>query len=208
MASPAAGEVVTKHLDSIVLTFGEELLSLDPSAGGFAIQVTDADGGHHESGCVRVDGSVMSTDVALGEAGDYEVVWQAASADGHPVSGSYTFTWKPNSVTVAAPAFGSAPGCDDPWSGAPSTSSPSAAQTVTPGPASSNGAAGVSSGSAAPTPEPTMTVLGVVPADASKQSSIALPLSIVLGIGGLAGVSAVLVYVFRRKRRDDRADDS
>ncbi|GAA0996960.1 copper resistance CopC family protein [Subtercola frigoramans] len=208
-SSPSAGEIVSKHLDTVVLTFSDELLTLDSSLGGFAVQVTDADGDHHESGCVVVAGSVVSTGVALGEAGEYTVAWQVASSDGHPVSGSYTFTWQPSSVTVAAPGFPSAPECDDAWSGEPSTTEPTLAQAATPEPMSSQSPASSGSGSTdspAATPEPTMTVLGVAQADSSSQSNVALPLAIVLGIGGLSALSAVLVFAMRRRRVDAGVD--
>ncbi|QWT23713.1 copper resistance protein CopC [Subtercola sp. PAMC28395] len=208
-SSPSAGEVVSKHLDTVVLTFSDELLALDASLGGFAVQVTDADGDHHESGCVVVAGSVVSTGVALGEAGEYTVAWQVASSDGHPVSGSYTFTWQPSSVTVAAPGFTSAPDCDDAWSGEPSTTEPTLAQAASPAPSPSQASATAGTHSAdapAPTPEPTMTVLGVAQADSSRQSNVALPVAIVLGIGGLSVLSAVLVFAMRRRRVDSPSD--
>jgi len=62
-------------------------------------------------GCVRIVGPSMFTTAALGAAGDYTASWQAVSADGHTISGSYGFTWAP--PAGFAPSAGSAerPGC-------------------------------------------------------------------------------------------------
>ena len=209
-SSPYNGETVTTPIDTVTVSFSDELLALSADASGFAIQITDADGGHHESGCVTVDGSDASTGVALGEAGEYDVTWQVVSGDGHPISGRYSFTWQPTAVTVAAPAWNTAPACGAAWSGQPAVVSstgtptpgsaaydPTGSATLAPGEAAT-----VDPGAAADVPEPTMTILSAVPADASNDSGLALPLAIVVGVGSLVALSAVLFAVVRRARGD------
>ncbi|GGF26998.1 copper resistance CopC family protein [Subtercola lobariae] len=236
-SSPYNGEVVTKPIDTVTVSFSDALMALGAgsatagtagspstsasSPAGFAIQVTDADGGHHESGCVTVDGSGATTSVALGEAGEYDVTWRVVSDDGHPISGTYSFTWQPTAVTVAAPAYDGAPACGAVWSGAAAsggagtaTGSPgeatagqtnqtgesgSATQLGESGQVGQTGQAGSSEASTTP-PEPTMTILSAVPADSNEDQGLALPIAIVAGVGALAALAVVVVTVFRRSR--------
>jgi methionine-rich copper-binding protein CopC len=204
---PYNSEVVTKPIDTVTVTFSDELLALGSSTNGFAIEVTDADGGHHESGCVTVDGSDASTGVALGEAGKYDVTWRVVSNDGHPISGTYSFTWQPKAVTVAAPAYNGPPDCGAAWSGIPaasntidSTSAPEPGQSA-PGQVGEGAGAGTGE-TATSEPEPTMTILSAVPADSNDDSGLALPVTIGVGLAALAALSAVLFYVVRRARGD------
>jgi hypothetical protein len=44
---------------------------------------------------VSVLGATASTGAALGAAGEYTLLWQVVSGDGHPVSGEFGFTWEP-----------------------------------------------------------------------------------------------------------------
>jgi methionine-rich copper-binding protein CopC len=205
---PYNSEVVTKPIDTVTVTFSDELLTLGSSTSGFAIEVTDADGGHHESGCVTVTGSDASTGVALGEAGRYDVTWRVVADDGHPISGTYSFTWQPKAVTVAAPAYSGPPDCGAAWSGIPAaasqvgdSSTPQPGQTAPSGQVGEGGQTGGAE-TATSEPEPTMTILSAVPADSNDDSGLALPLTIVAGVGALAALSAVLFYVVRRARGD------
>jgi methionine-rich copper-binding protein CopC len=100
-STPSAGEVVTE-VDELTLTFSETLLDLDGSSNAFALRVTDADKNYFESGCITLAGSTVTSNAALGEAGEYEVIWQVVSSDGHPTSGSYTFTYQPAPGVPAA----------------------------------------------------------------------------------------------------------
>ncbi|WP_161580402.1 copper resistance CopC family protein [Subtercola vilae] len=226
-STPAAGEVVTTSLSAVNITFSDDLTSVGGVQNAL-IQVTDASGGHHESGCVTTDGAAASTSVALGEAGVYSVLWHVVSSDGHPVEGAFTFSWQPSAVTMAAPSLAEAPGCGDDWSGTTSSAaagSPSGASGTDPtgstgsdsagstGSASTGAAAGssgqsaplasdapVPAGSATALPRPTMTILSAVPAEATDHSSLALPVAVGVAIGGLAALSALVVWVTRRLR--------
>jgi hypothetical protein len=68
----------------------------------------DASTRHSETACPRVDGRTVSAAVTLGASGRYTVTWRVVSADGHPVSDTFTFTF--HRAPGTAPAAGSASG--------------------------------------------------------------------------------------------------
>jgi hypothetical protein len=103
--TPEAGSTITELPESISVTTNEPLLTLGGSTGGFALEVRDSDGRYFGDGCVAVEGATMSTGAALGAAGEYTVLWQAVSADGHTVSDQFRFEWAP--TPDAEPSTGS-----------------------------------------------------------------------------------------------------
>jgi len=107
-SDPASGAGVSS-LTAVTLTFSAD--PLDEGEGN-AIQVKGPDGRYHESGCPTLDGPEMTTEVAAGPPGTYEVLWRVVSSDGHPVTGSYTFEYTGEAATEAgadAPRCGGAP---------------------------------------------------------------------------------------------------
>ncbi len=110
-STPKAGETLTVLPERFSVITNDVLLNLGKGAG-FALQLRDADGLYYGDGCVTVDGPGISTAAALGAPGNYEVIWQVISTDGHPASDTFTFTWKP-SAPAAATSRGSkaAPDC-------------------------------------------------------------------------------------------------
>jgi MYXO-CTERM domain-containing protein len=107
-STPAAGATVATA-DAVALAFSDVVLSLGQDQPSTAVQVSRG-GRYYETACPAIAGRNVSTPVALGPAGQYRVVWQVVSADGHPSSGSYTFTYAPAAGTAAAsgsakPAF-------------------------------------------------------------------------------------------------------
>ncbi|GAA1738933.1 copper resistance CopC family protein [Microbacterium paludicola] len=90
-ASPAPGATVAA-LDTVTLTFSAELI--DFGRASYA-QVQGPDGLYYETSCSTIDLNVLTTPVALGEAGTYTIDWNAVSSDGHPISESYEFTYAP-----------------------------------------------------------------------------------------------------------------
>jgi hypothetical protein len=100
-SSPAEGATVTE-LDSISLTFGDPIINLGGTSTAFVIQVIGPDGRYYDAGCAELSGTVISAPVELGAAGEYLVRWQVASADGHPVSDTYTFDYAPTATAVKA----------------------------------------------------------------------------------------------------------
>jgi methionine-rich copper-binding protein CopC len=125
-ASPAADATVESPLTSVSLTLSEAPLEgLDTSS---YITVVAADGRTASAEEVTVEGSTLSVPVTFGNPGIYTVTWQTVSSDGHPISGSYSFTWLSNGEGE---------------SGAPTaTSSPIPSATETPSPPAAPAEAG------------------------------------------------------------------
>lgn len=134
-STPAEGSTVTELPAEFSVTTNGPLLELDGTTG-FAMQVKDAAGLYYGDGCVTVGGSTMAQGAALGEAGFYTLVWQVISADGHPVSGEFGFTWapaadvEPTEGSVAPPVCGVDAVTPMPTSSAePATPSPAPTET-------------------------------------------------------------------------------
>lgn len=109
--SPENGASTT-DTTSISLTANEELLDLGDGEG-FVIAVSDADGHFYGDGCVVVDGMTASMPVHLGGAGDYTVAYRVVSADGHPIEGSWQFTYSPAPDATVGTAYVDMPVCGE-----------------------------------------------------------------------------------------------
>ncbi|BDZ44620.1 copper resistance CopC family protein [Naasia aerilata] len=112
-STPAADSTVDSA-DEVALTFSGVLLELGDGQQSTAIQVR-RDGRYYETACPALSDRTASVPVALGAAGTYDVLWQVVSSDGHPVSGTYSFTYAPAAGAEAAegsaqPACGQAAG--------------------------------------------------------------------------------------------------
>jgi methionine-rich copper-binding protein CopC len=91
---PAKGSVVSKTTNQVLLQFGEEILVFE-GRNPNSISVTDSHGKAVTSGDVVVAGSNISRSLKTPLAtGKYLVKYRAVSADGHVVTGSYTFSVK------------------------------------------------------------------------------------------------------------------
>jgi len=86
--SPSSGASVSS-LSEVSLDFSANLLGYD---GGNIVIVLGPDGRHYETDCVDLSGPTLTAPVALGAPGEYQVEWRAVSSDGHPISGSFSFT--------------------------------------------------------------------------------------------------------------------
>jgi copper resistance protein C len=94
-STPEEGATLTELPDVFQLTTNEPLLDVDGQGTGFAMQVRDAEGGSYGDACPEVSGATLSVPAPqLGASGDYEVLYQFVSADGHTVSGEVPFTWE------------------------------------------------------------------------------------------------------------------
>jgi methionine-rich copper-binding protein CopC len=111
--APTAGSVVTEQPGIVSITTNDNLLDLSGEGGGSAIQVSGpADAPRYfGDGCATVAGPTLSSEVQLGQPGEYTVVWQTVSTDGHSISDSFTFTWQPNAEQVRAEGSASAATC-------------------------------------------------------------------------------------------------
>ncbi|HET9422453.1 MAG TPA: copper resistance protein CopC [Nocardioides sp.] len=95
---PAEGEVVAKTPDVVTFTFDEPVSLTDDS-----IQVFDAAGEPVGSSASSEDEIVTADLPDELSAGTYAVAWRVVSADGHPISGSLTFSVGAPSETVVPP---------------------------------------------------------------------------------------------------------
>jgi methionine-rich copper-binding protein CopC len=108
-SSPKAGSTVTQALPRVSVTFEEAVL--DYGRGTTLLQVTGPDGRHYETACASGGDRTVSAPVKLGGAGRYTVTWRVVSADGHPVSDSIFFEYRPASGTPASSGSASGPDC-------------------------------------------------------------------------------------------------
>ncbi|MGC0368823.1 copper resistance CopC family protein [Microbacterium sp. SLBN-111] len=104
-ATPAADATVSAAAD-VTLTFSANLLGAD---GGNEVIVVGPDARHYETDCTALAGPALTTPVELGPAGDYQVTWRAVSSDGHPVSGTYRFTYAPAAGAPVATGSAASP---------------------------------------------------------------------------------------------------
>lgn len=96
--TPKNGAMVTSAPSSLELAFAEK-----PLAVGNQISVKAPDGSTSKA-TPKVDGSTVSAPFAGHGDGAYTVTWRVVSSDGHPISGSYTFTLKGGTASTAAPS--------------------------------------------------------------------------------------------------------
>jgi len=143
-SNPKANSTQTAPLKKVSLTFDDIVLDLSHNGSSALLQVTgpDAASRHFETGCPTISGRVVTAPVALGAAGKYTITWQIVSADGHTVSDSIQFTYKPPAGAIAAKGASGRPACGRAGSGATSGASATPA-TQAPASASGSGSLGI-----------------------------------------------------------------
>lgn len=97
--SPANGAQVASVPSTVVLRFNETVLGI-----GTEVVVSGPSGPVQQGKAEVVDNTVTERLQAGAPAGSYTVNWRATSADGHPVSGTFSFT-----ATAAGKAAASTP---------------------------------------------------------------------------------------------------
>ena len=102
---PAPGSTVTQSPIAISLSTNDMFLDLGGDATGFGVVVRDSAGLYYGDGCVSVVERQMTASAELGEAGNYEIIYQFVSADGHSLSESYEFTFDPGPSHTPAPGY-------------------------------------------------------------------------------------------------------
>jgi methionine-rich copper-binding protein CopC len=113
--NPADGATVATAPDAVVLT-----MSSTPLALGTQVRVTGPDGTVSEGNPQIVDATVSEPLTGARPAGTYQVEWRITSSDGHPVSGSFSFT------ATGAAGGGATTSSSSPSSGTSASASPSA----------------------------------------------------------------------------------
>ena len=132
-AQPAAGTTVTSAPQRLTLTFSAPVLDV-----GSQIAVKGPDGKTKQA-TPKADGQRVTVPFEPSGNGAYAVTWRVTSSDGHPISGSYSFTLKDaaNSSTSAGTSNGSeAPGTlkpVDPSSSSSTVKGPTTPTTDEPG---------------------------------------------------------------------------
>lgn len=107
------GDTLNEAVETLSITMNEEILQVPGVETANILTLQDADGNYYGDGCTSVDGTSASIDAAFGEAGDYVFSYTVVSADTHPVSGQFAFTWEPPADFEAAPAYTTEPICGE-----------------------------------------------------------------------------------------------
>jgi methionine-rich copper-binding protein CopC len=102
--SPADGKKVARPPSSVVLTFDEPAIAL-----GTKLVITGPEGPVQMGKPSLVDNTVTQDLQPGSPAGAYTVDWRVTSADGHPISGSFTFTAEAAAASVPSTAPSLAP---------------------------------------------------------------------------------------------------
>jgi methionine-rich copper-binding protein CopC len=109
-STPSPGDVLTEVPPEFSVTTNQPMLVV-PGGQGFVLQIRDAAGDYYGDGCVEVVDATMWAVPAIGAPGEYTMLWQAVSADGHPISGEIPFTWLPEADVDADPGSPTPPVC-------------------------------------------------------------------------------------------------
>ena len=164
--TPNNGATVTSAPSSLELTFAEK-----PLAVGNQISVKAPDGSTSKA-TPTVDGSTVSAPFAGHGDGAYTVTRRVVSSDGHPISGSYTFTLKGGTASTAAPSSAASS------SGGAASSSPRATATTT---------------FDSPAPSPA--------AEAHQDADGSAAWSVIAAVAGVVVVVGIGVALIARRRR-------
>lgn len=97
--SPADHSTVASLPDEVVLTFDQPALAV-----GTEVVVVDAGGSSVQEGPPTLLDSTVHQRLRAGPPGDYVVRWRVTSADGHPISGTFSFTADTGRTTTASAA--------------------------------------------------------------------------------------------------------
>jgi hypothetical protein len=174
---PADGSIVVGPPAQVTLTFDEAVESL-----GTQIVVLAPDGRTVSSGDAVLAGPSVSEAVSSGlPAGAYRVEWRVTSSDGHPVSGTFTFT----------ATAGSAPGPAAPTAGATQT-------------AATTPSAGATPATVLPVPSDQVSLTAVAPV-VDTDTDTGVSAGTLTGLAALVVVIAVVGGLLLRRRRA-RAD--
>ncbi|MDX3521986.1 copper resistance protein CopC [Streptomyces scabiei] len=109
-SSPGTNATLAGPPPRVTLTFSDEMTQKYAK-----VAVTGPDGKPASDGAPQVDGRTVTLPLDAGSpAGRYTVGYRVVSADGHPVSGSYTFTVKETVSPSASPQKAQAAGSPTP----------------------------------------------------------------------------------------------
>lgn len=227
-SSPTSGSTLTAVPPEVALTFNE---SIDPQFTSVTVKSGSTTA---STGKPTVEGPTVyqSLDPRMDE-GTYTVSYRVTSADGHPVSGSYTFTYKSSggedpepsgsstskTPTTSTPSTSSTSSTSEPSASSTSqpSSEPSSTSTTTSSSSSTSSTSSTSdtpSSSSTTTPSETTTE----PSTTSSSPSTDEPVEstadgaqdgtpwwvwLLVALGGLALLGALVAYLRGRSERQD-----
>ena len=101
---PKSGQVLEAGISEVRLSFSDDLISLDNSAGS-EIVILDSNQNPVNNGCAVIDARTAIARADIDTPGTYQVGWRVVSGDGHPISGSFSFVVENNSGYIADPNY-------------------------------------------------------------------------------------------------------
>ena len=101
---PKSGQVLEAGISEVRLSFSDDLISLDNSAGS-DIVILDSNQNPVNNGCAVIDARTAIARADIDTPGTYQVGWRVVSGDGHPISGSFSFVVENNSGYIADPNY-------------------------------------------------------------------------------------------------------
>ena len=101
---PKSGQVLEAGIAEVRLSFSDDLISLDNSAGS-EIVILDENQNPVNNGCAVIDARTAIARADIDTPGTYQVGWRVVSGDGHPISGSFSFVVENNSGYTADPDY-------------------------------------------------------------------------------------------------------
>jgi LPXTG-motif cell wall-anchored protein len=107
-SNPADGQTITTNPGKVSITLSQAPDTKLP--GSNIIKVTAPDGHVVSTGDITVDGATLSIDADIDHPGKHTVDWRAVSADGHPIEGTFSFTYAgAEDDATTAPATSTSP---------------------------------------------------------------------------------------------------
>ncbi|ROS79111.1 copper resistance CopC family protein [Cellulomonas sp. PhB143] len=200
---PGEGDVLDVAPTDVTLTFDEDMLDVSPTV------VVEGPDGEVTAGDATVDGrDVVQTLRPNLPGGDYTVDWRIASADGHPVDGTFAFTIalatsapteSVGAVAEPSDGAGGASGGGSADDGADPSASAGAGEAASDGDGAGDPSAAGDNGLVATRDPSSGTAQDA--ADAADDDAAGSPVPLVLAVVvGLAVVGAVVVLLVRRSR--------
>ena len=169
--SPAEGATVSENPGTVSVTLSAEPLASE-SMTTSQIEVTAPDGHVVSSGKVEISGATVSIDADIDHEGEHTVAWRSVSADGHPIEGTFAFTYA-----------GEAP-----------AASAASAEASTPAPAATAGTTTAPTATASAEPQDAADAAAVSDTDTGSPA----PMLIIGGIILIAAVAAGAFLVGRK----------
>jgi hypothetical protein len=97
---PKPGQILEAGIAEVKLSFSDDLISLDNSAGS-EIVILDSNQNPVNNGCAVIDARTAIARADIDTPGTYQVGWRVVSGDGHPISGSFSFVVENNFGYIA-----------------------------------------------------------------------------------------------------------